>query len=625
MGKPYESELTTLPQTYGWASTTDIGGLIDYVASIERKPLVAIGSGGSLTAAHFAALLHRARGRAIATHQTPLDFLTTTPPLRDIAVLMLSASGRNQDVIAAMDRCLEDDSYRVAAICMRRETSIAAAVESAAAAARVFEFDLPSGKDGFLATNSLLATCVITARIYGSAIPEWRLQEEAFGLLENVSGPGTVIVQYAGWGAPVATDLESKLNESAVASAQLADYRNFGHGRHYWLARRPADTLIVQIVTPDSYDIAERTRNVLPQEIPVLQLRTSHEGPAATIDLLPQAFHLVGELARLQNFDPGRPSVPEFGRKLYHLSPRIKRRAEGVLPVSRKLQVLLDTDSTAHTRTATAFSEFVRRAESVIVGGVVLDYDGTLCGGADRFGSLRKDVAAECTRLLDGGVTIGIATGRGRSVRVALQAALPPSLWARVLVGYYNGGAIAPLDDDNAPDRDSVPPPLLARAAELLVQDAQVTAVARITKRAAQITIEPTRPIDLDDLLKHVMAVIAPVAHAGIRVLASTHSVDVLGPGTGKLSVVRSVSARIHNDAEVLCIGDRGAWPGNDVDLLSHFPSLSVDEVSSALDTCWNIAPRGIRGPDAVVLYLKLLRVAHGGATLNISNAWRNR
>src|SRR6185369_14884197 len=137
-------------------------------------------------------------------------------------------------------------------------------------------------------------------------------------------------------------------------------------------------------------------------------------GARGTIDLLVQGFHLVGELGRLQIFDPGRPTVPDFGRKLYHLSP--PRLAAGpVAPVARKLARRCQPLELPDVRIA--FKRFVARLDSAILGGIVLDYDGTMCSRSERFGDLRADLASECRRLLEGGLVIGIATGRGRSVR----------------------------------------------------------------------------------------------------------------------------------------------------------------------------------------------------------------
>jgi hypothetical protein len=59
----------------------------------------------------------------------------------------------------------------------------------------------------------------------------------------------------------------------------------------------------------------------------------------------------------------------------------------------------------------------------------------------------------------------------------------------------------------------------------------------------------------------------------------------------------------------VLCIGDRGRWPGNDFALLQEPYSLSVDEVSPDPNTCWNLAPPGHRGIQVTLDYLQSLEL----------------
>lgn len=92
-----------------------------------------------------------------------------------------------------------------------------------------------------------------------------------------------------------------------------------------------------------------------------------------------------------------------------------------------------------------------------------------------------------------------------------------------------------------------------------------------------------------------------------LRVVASSHSVDVLASGVSKLAGVGAVRGRSREPkcGRVLCIGDRGRWPGNDHALLSEPLSLSVHEVSTDPETCWNIAPPGHRGVQALLGYLR--------------------
>lgn len=75
----------------------------------------------------------------------------------------------------------------------------------------------------------------------------------------------------------------------------------------------------------------------------------------------------------------------------------------------------------------------------------------------------------------------------------------------------------------------------------------------------------------------------------GAVALRSGHSVDVVAPGVSKLAVVERVWQAVGVERDVLCIGDRGRWPGNDHVLLTISYSLSADEVSADPAACWNL------------------------------------
>ena len=611
MGKAFASELAALDDTLTWAQSCNVIALEQFVADVADRPLITIGSGGSSTACHLTALLHRARHRQPAHFTTPLDVLSVPAGLHRAGVFLASASGKNKDVLAALEACIAEEAPAVAAVTLREQSPLSRAA-AAYGRARVFAADAPTGKDGFLATNSLVATCILVTRAYGFelSLPQPRRKMIDGSVFEDRH---MVQVLHGGWAAPVATDLESKLNESALAAAQLADYRNFGHGRHLWLAKRATETVVVALVTPGTAAIAESTLKLFPKDIPVIRLETSLNGPAGTLDLLLQAFYLVDRLGETRKQDPGRPHVPEFGRKLYKLTPP-RMRSPIAAPIQRKLWASPEAANNGDAFRK-GLAQFLANAQAARIGAVALDYDGTLCTKDDRFSGLRDDIVAECARLLKAGVHLGIATGRGKSVRQELQKALSRKLWPLVHIGYYNGTDKGELGDDTLPKTFAPSSDVLQCAHALLSGDVWLTTMATITARPHQLTVEPKGATRTDALAAHVMACLASLDGRGVRIVVSSHSLDVLGAQPGKGALVSWLREKIGTGSEVLCIGDRGAWPGNDYSLLAERLSLSVDEVSSLRDTCWNLAPRGVSGPDATLLYLRAIQARRGVGT----------
>ncbi len=72
------------------------------------------------------------------------------------------------------------------------------------------------------------------------------------------------------------------------------------------------------------------------------------------------------------------------------------------------------------------------------------------------------------------------------------------------------------------------------------------------------------------------------------------------------------IAKQLNKPTQTLCIGDKGKWPGNDFFLLSEKYSLSVDTVSPDFDSCWNLAPIGHRGVQAVLDYFNAIEIEDG-------------
>src|SRR5579872_6896504 len=100
MGKPFTQEILQLKSTSSWSLELDIGPLCRFVRDTQGTPLLSVGSGGSLTAAHMAALLHQATGD-IGKALTPLELVSAKDCVHRTSVLILTAGGSNNDTLSA--------------------------------------------------------------------------------------------------------------------------------------------------------------------------------------------------------------------------------------------------------------------------------------------------------------------------------------------------------------------------------------------------------------------------------------------------------------------------------------------------------------------------------------------
>ncbi len=148
-----------------------VDSLAQAIANTATTPLLTVGSGGSLTAAQYAARLHEFYTGQIARAVTPLEAVSATITLRDVSLFFLSAGGKNPDIIGALKQTIVREPQRLIVCCSRRRSPLAALTNNFRYA-NLVEYAFPFGKDGFLATNSLLAFMVLLRRAYMTAFSD---------------------------------------------------------------------------------------------------------------------------------------------------------------------------------------------------------------------------------------------------------------------------------------------------------------------------------------------------------------------------------------------------------------------------------------------------------------------
>lgn len=637
MGKTFTIELQKLGDTYNWARATPIDDLAAAIIRLKERHLLAVGSGGSLTVAHFMTKLHEEFTGKISRHLTPMDLISSNI-CRDTDIALITARGKNKDVLDVCRRIAAQEPNSLLILCADKGSPVAK-IAKQYKWIQIIDYPLPSGNDGFLATNSLLAFSIILIRAYSSAfqidlkipevLPEEALKSGAFssGELERekilrVLQKPTISVLFEGWAHSAAIDMESKFTEASLGNVQIADYRNFAHGRHHWLAKRASETGIIAMITPHCEELANRTLSLIPSSIPVARISTMHSGPIGTISLLTSVLHMTGIAGEAISTDPGRPGVPEFGRKIYHLGLKRYQPERMILSYSSLVrEIWLERkfgnsgcfmrSKSLESSLEQALTKYLQQICEAHFAAIVCDYDGTLCSPAERFDAPSADIIAECIRLLRAGIVMGIATGRGRSAREILRRCFPQDLWCRIIIGYYNGGSISRLDEEGPNSREPIEADIQAFC-KVAQKHALLLNIAKLEPRQSQVTIEPLPQFPLSLVHAVVLEMVQSLDQRRLRVFCSAHSVDVLTRTASKAKVVKLVKDQVHaqdKNGQVLCIGDRGTWCGNDFDLLSEDYALSVDECPLDISKGWNLAPRGHRGAQATLDYLRSLIV----------------
>src|SRR5262249_52806365 len=129
----------------------------------------------------------------------------------------------------------------------------------------------------------------------------------------------TILVLYGPTTHAAAVDLESKFSEAALGAVQLADFRNFAHGRHHWLAKRGEESGVLALVPEDDRELAGSLLALPPKRVPTLEVHVPGRGIHACLAALARVLMLAGQAGEARGIDPGDPGVPAFGRRIYHL------------------------------------------------------------------------------------------------------------------------------------------------------------------------------------------------------------------------------------------------------------------------------------------------------------------
>ena len=631
MARPYAGEMALLTETFDWAATVDIKPLCRAIRAAGLSPLRIVGSGGSLTGAHAMAGLHQRHTSHLAAVATPLEVIDE-PLDADTATWLLSAGGGNADIVAAAKASILREPCQVGVLC-GREASPLAELCRRHPFVDLLLYPPPAGKDGFLATNSLLGFTALLTRAYATAFgsdADWRdvisqltpLLPDAAAALEAWEAAtmplwtrSTTLVLHGPSTRTGAIDIESKFTEAALGQVQIADYRNFAHGRHHWLAKRRETSAVLAFVTSTDRALAERTLDLIPTDVPQARLVFDGKLGAVALAAVVAALRITGWAGRAREVDPGCPGVPEFGRRIYNLRPRQPRRAAGAARLTRREAVAIARKTGVDANRLDAVSDlgrwsdaldaFLARLRAADFAGVVLDYDGTIVDARHRSEPAAPKMISELARLAEAGVCVGIATGRGKSVRHHLQQRLPRTLWPLFTVGYYNGAEIAPLEDDSIPDGSASVCETLQPLADALRRQPELAKCASQDDRVFQITLR-TDVVPAIQLWVLVCQVIHTTGTRDVTATCSSHSVDIVTAEASKLNIVRHLRESV-SGAPLLAIGDRGRWPGNDHELLAEPLALGVDEVSVDPATCWNLGEPGQRGPTVTLEYLSAL------------------
>lgn len=635
MEKPFNKEVEALSETYNWALQINVDEISKIIDKSWNLPSLAVGSGGSFSVAEYQASLHRTFFSSICQAVTPVEMMVALPKNKEATVWFISASGNHVDVYNSLRHAVLREPRYINVLVANRNTKLHK-LSAQYSSINLWEFHLPCGNDGFLATNSLLAFSVIFYRAYCATVEKKaNLPKSLSALLKTVlaqSGSlsrirelikphwkcSAIHVLYSHRLKPAALDIESKFIEAGLMSAHLSDIRNFAHGRHHWFAKHADSSGIIMLSGLHDKELATQTLDLLPIGIPKLHLSFRPLEGLDTIAGLVLSLYFTLWLGTERGIDPGCPGVPDFGWKIYRLAANpgfVSSVGNQDAAVDRKKKWLTPgKDPKASKDWNDAYEEFTEKLQCSDIGGIVLDYDGTCAVNMERLGSSKDDIVRELIRLLEGRALIGIVSAEGQSPSGVLRTVIPEQYWKNIIVGYYNGLIIKTPDDNSNAQDASRSYIMLSQIYNKLKGNIYLSMLADFSLGKLQLSITRKAGLSESALWNLVQEELCKDNNHNVEVLRSGRSIDILPRGISKQSLVKRLREQIPADKKILKIGGLGECPGINTFLPDMHLSLSVDEVSFSRDHCWNLCPAGVSGAQGILYYLVRLKKKRNGS-----------
>jgi hydroxymethylpyrimidine pyrophosphatase-like HAD family hydrolase len=621
----FSSKLDTLDRTAELIKDSDLSVLTQTIQLGAKKIAYAIGSGGSLISAHFFAECRSDVVDQLTIVMTPMEFVLDDRNLAGSQVWLFSGRGENADAhagaIAARTRGCTD----IQIVTSNADASVFSQLPERAYRKHVLA--TYEKEDGFLSTHSLIAVIAGLLQsthqyVHGREseysplldfIKELRLRRDHSRIQEytqsfsRIGDDDTLIVLADPRLKSASIALETSLWETALCPVQVADFRNFGHGRHVWLHKRGDRTFVLAMTGRQSAPSWLEIEREIPETLRRHHIAYGNTGRLQQAIAIIDAMLIVEAIGSGSAVDPAKPGVGPFARAMYDGAALKGIERDFTRPVRTKLRALRKFGtSDVEWDPVTGFQSFSERLRSAHFHGLVLDYDGTVVSTKARLAPPGRKFNEELERLMDAGLKVGFATGRGGSVGTMLRDHIDRKFHPSILVGYYNGGYMKSLDVDIEKH-----PPEVANAIRIMT--AWVRERNHLLKEPVKTDSTVQISIAIDDSEKSQQFLdelkFAPlVLSKEVRMVFSEHSVDIGLPRNSKLNVVSALGASTSVEpSHILCVGDSGAPHGNDFELLGHAHGVSVRDVCHRQEMCWTVCDAVIDGPDALHAILRAL------------------
>ncbi|SEN02259.1 hypothetical protein SAMN04487902_10619 [Prevotella sp. ne3005] len=330
----FHSSLLRIREALEWAERQNIERLRRFLIENSNIPLYCFSSGGASSALEYAALLYESN-RSMAKAITPLMMASISDEaLKASKILITTGDGNGWDEKYTAKRAAEVNPKGTAAIVRDcgADNYVINTLKKVTTNWFIYNWIELGGKP-FIATIETMCKFglfyraftnedEIVSKLDFNLTPNdcFTYKARVEGTVPKLSEIKNYIVLYSGWSKPVATDFECKMIEGGFASVQLADYRNFCHGRFIFISKHLSDSAFVLFLTPREKQFAKDLilesvawrdkTDIFPRNTPVAIIETQYDSPIASIDLMIKMQVFFDEVAKALDDEPCDPSNP---------------------------------------------------------------------------------------------------------------------------------------------------------------------------------------------------------------------------------------------------------------------------------------------------------------------------
>jgi len=322
--------------------------LRDELKKYRKKPMIFVGSGGSLSAGIFAkTLMLKSYGfSSVAIPPYAVENIKNINP--EYPFCLISYGGENPDIIGAAYRLAKRNIDNCIVFCGNNKSKLKDISDK-----MNWDFvKLPKEKKrSFVSTTGMLSQISAISSIL---LPDKKVDNlkkffEANNLMKTIRGSLHTTVEKSkkfvntskkrhmingknnlhivsvasGWGMPAMMDFESKLVEGGVCTVEVSEMKNFTHGRYMNTFKNRANRGFIIFESPDEEELSRFLQDKLDRYIrPLTVVKTSRDGVPGSIELVLKSLYLAWNIGKRKDKDISSPQkYPPEARGLYGWKP----------------------------------------------------------------------------------------------------------------------------------------------------------------------------------------------------------------------------------------------------------------------------------------------------------------